>query len=262
MVLQPFVEKLLYAFWTINAYYSVNQLLTLFFVYAFIGWLLEIGYRSMRNRRLVNPGVLKGPIVPIYGVGGVLITITYVLIQSEPLVVRLAIYGVSITILELITGEALLLIFKRRYWDYSADPLNLHGHICLPFSAAWTLLAFVVEKSTFPFTVWLFTWIGNEVLVSVNRLAFSLLMVDLVFILIGPTRIGVVFSSMIELRLKLVRMFSFWWLLQLEPFLRRDWSRQKIEKQRAKLGLIVNQAFTRKNKLRNKSRKNTQARHE
>ena len=28
-----------------------------------------------------------------------------------------------------------------RFWDYSAMPLNLHGRVCLAFSACWSLLA-------------------------------------------------------------------------------------------------------------------------
>ena len=30
--------------------------------------------------------------------------------------------------------------FRVRYWDYSSEPFQLHGRICLPFALAWTAL--------------------------------------------------------------------------------------------------------------------------
>ena len=42
---------------------------------SFLGWILESAYRSYRERRLVNAGFLSGPFVPIYGLGGVIISL-------------------------------------------------------------------------------------------------------------------------------------------------------------------------------------------
>ena len=38
-----------------------------FSFYAFAGWIMETLYRSIQQRRVVNPGFLSGPFLPIYG---------------------------------------------------------------------------------------------------------------------------------------------------------------------------------------------------
>ena len=43
-----------------------------FFFFSISGWIIEVAYRSAKNRHLVNPGFLKGPYLPIYGFGGLL----------------------------------------------------------------------------------------------------------------------------------------------------------------------------------------------
>ena len=41
------------------------------------------------------------------------------------------------SVLELITGFALEKIFGHRWWDYSDEPLNIGGYICIRFSICW-----------------------------------------------------------------------------------------------------------------------------
>ena len=38
---------------------------------------------------------------------------------------------ISSTILEFVTGYCMEKMFGVRYWDYSNQPLNVMGHICL-----------------------------------------------------------------------------------------------------------------------------------
>ena len=38
------------------------------------------------------------------------------------------------TSIELIAGWALDKLFHARWWDYSNEPFNFHGYICLKFS--------------------------------------------------------------------------------------------------------------------------------
>ncbi|MDD3368243.1 MAG: putative ABC transporter permease [Lachnospiraceae bacterium] len=49
--------------------YSVSELLFYFFIYSFLGWCLEVLYRSLRTGRFENRGLLAGPVCPPYGVG-------------------------------------------------------------------------------------------------------------------------------------------------------------------------------------------------
>ena len=39
--------------------------------------------------------------------------------------------------LEWLTGFVLEKLFHQRWWDYSDQPFNLSGYVCLRFSVAW-----------------------------------------------------------------------------------------------------------------------------
>ena len=43
--------------------------------------------------------------------------------------------------LELSTGLLLERISHQKWWDYSDEPWNFNGHICLKYSLVWGLLA-------------------------------------------------------------------------------------------------------------------------
>ena len=51
--------------------------------------------------------------------------------------------SVIITTIEFISGIIINIILKWNVWDYSNQPLNLLGQICLPFSLAWIFLAII-----------------------------------------------------------------------------------------------------------------------
>ena len=51
--------------------------------------------------------------------------------------------SIIITVIEFISGIIINIILKWNVWDYSNQPLNLLGQICLPFSLAWIFLAII-----------------------------------------------------------------------------------------------------------------------
>ena len=54
---------------------SFDYLLVRFIVYGFFGWIIESGYKTIGQRRgFINSGFLKGPLIPIYGFGAVIMS--------------------------------------------------------------------------------------------------------------------------------------------------------------------------------------------
>lgn len=116
--------------------YHQSQWLLLFFLYSMAGWIWECFYVSLRKRRWVNRGFLHGPWLPIYGTGAILVLfLTLPVRQSPALVFFVGMIGA--TALEYVTGAVMERLFQVRYWDYSNNPLNVNGYICLPVSLAW-----------------------------------------------------------------------------------------------------------------------------
>lgn len=102
----------------------------LFFLLSFIGWLWEVLLFLFTQHCFVNRGVYKGPYLPIYGVGGLLLIFLFRRLRSRPLIV----FGSSAlvcAVLEYLTSFFLERRWGIRWWDYSGHFLNLNGRICL-----------------------------------------------------------------------------------------------------------------------------------
>ena len=117
---------------------TLYELASLFLIYSFLGWCVEVCFVAVTHGQVVNRGFLNGPVCPIYGVGmlGVLLLLTPVADNYLLLFVG----GMAIcTAIELAGGWILERVFDTRWWDYSEEPFNLGGYICLRFSILWGL---------------------------------------------------------------------------------------------------------------------------
>ena len=60
-----------------------------------------------------------------------------------PLIKQMLYGSIIITILEFVTGYIVNLWLGWNVWDYSNEPFNLLGQICLEYSIYWFFLSFV-----------------------------------------------------------------------------------------------------------------------
>ena len=126
-----------------------------FMIYSFLGWVLEVVYHAVGQGIVVNRGFLNGPVCPIYGVGVILIftlaDLVYEGVEATNTLVLFAGGVVFATAVELSGGWALDKLFHARWWDYSKEPFNLHGYICLKFSLLWGVAIVFVVRVIHPF---------------------------------------------------------------------------------------------------------------
>ena len=115
---------------------DIYYILLYFFVYGFLGWCTEVGFAAVKEHKFVNRGFLNGPICPIYGVG-VTVVIALLTPYKENLILLYISSVILVTLLEGITGWAMDKIFHNKWWDYSEQPFNIGGYVCLIFSLVW-----------------------------------------------------------------------------------------------------------------------------
>jgi len=125
--------------------YTITQWLFFFYFYCFFGWIFESTYVSVKSRRFVNRGFMRGPFLPIYGSGAIMMLVVSMPFQDNLILTYLA-GCVGATALELITGIAMESLFKVRYWDYSNQRFNYKGHICLSSTVAWGFLTIFMTE--------------------------------------------------------------------------------------------------------------------
>ncbi len=128
--------------------YSVAQWLFIFYFYCFFGWCFESVYVSLHEKRLVNRGFMRGPFLPLYGSGAVMMLLVSAPFQDMAfpwnMILTYLAGCIGATALEYVTGVVMEALFKVRYWDYSNQPFNFQGHICLSSTLAWGLLTVIM----------------------------------------------------------------------------------------------------------------------
>ena len=127
---------------------EIEKYVVLFFIYSFLGWLMESVGDTIKKRKFVNRGFLIGPYCPIYGAGVLLITILLAKYNDDIWItffMSLLICGT----LEYATSYIMEKIFKARWWDYSNRKFNINGRICLetliPFGIAGTFIIYIAN---------------------------------------------------------------------------------------------------------------------
>lgn len=126
-------------------HYHVVQWLFFFYLYCFLGWCFESAYVSLKSKKLVNRGFMRGPLLPLYGSGAVMMLVVSAPFRDNLLLTYLA-GVVGATALEYVTGVTMEALFKVRYWDYSNQRFNYKGHICLSSSVAWGFLTILMTR--------------------------------------------------------------------------------------------------------------------
>jgi len=125
--------------------YSLMQWILFFYIYCFIGWCFESTYVSVKQKKFINRGFMRGPVLPLYGSGAMVILFITAPIQNNIGLLFIAgFFGA--TLLEYVTGVTMEALFKVRYWDYSNVKLNFQGQICLSSSLAWGVLTIIMAK--------------------------------------------------------------------------------------------------------------------
>lgn len=125
--------------------YAVEDWLFLFYIYCVFGWCFESTYVSLRTGHPVNRGFMQAPFLPLYGSGAVLLLIIG-RIFSNSLLLTYIFSCIGATLLELFTGLAMERMFKIKYWDYSGQPFNIQGHVCLMSSLFWGVLGIFLTR--------------------------------------------------------------------------------------------------------------------
>ena len=154
----------------------------LFLIYSIIGWLIEMLMENViLKHELVNRGFLIGPYCPIYGFASTIMILLLSRYQEDVLVL----FFMSIiicTITEYVTSYLMEKLFKARWWDYSNDPFNLNGRVCLINSIGFGILGILLIEFINPFF--------SGLLLKINPILFNIIFIILLFLFISDVAIS------------------------------------------------------------------------
>ncbi len=118
--------------------YELTFLFVKFILFSMVGYIFETTMCAIIDRKWTNRGFLCGPIIPIYGVGSIILV--FLLNDFKDNIFLLFLFGIVITsTIEYLTGFTLEKIFHNKWWDYSGEKYNLNGYVCLKNSLCFGL---------------------------------------------------------------------------------------------------------------------------
>ena len=115
--------------------YSLVNLIMMFFIFCFVGWVWEVSLAFISEDMFVNRGTLHGPWLPIYGTGAVIILLATIPVLLKKLREKPALEFVAAMVLcgclEYFSSWYLEMTHDgQRWWDYTGYFLNINGRIC------------------------------------------------------------------------------------------------------------------------------------
>lgn len=160
---------------------NLRYLILYFFIYAFLGWLLETFYALSTLGHFVKRGFLFGPICPIYGWGAIILLAGLKRYKSNSLKLFF-VSAIIFSIFEYMVGFALDALFSTKWWDYSNDFMNLNGRISIFFTFIWGIIAIIFINHVHPFVEkkvkLILNKIPNLLQILITRCAVLVLIVD------------------------------------------------------------------------------------
>lgn len=120
-----------------------------FVIYSFSGFLLEVVFARLVHGRPDRKCFLVLPLCPVYGLGACACLLLAPLAGGRPAVLFL-LGAAACSAVEYAMAMWYEYVVGMPFWDYTGVFGNLHGRVCLPFSAAWGLLILALVDRIHP----------------------------------------------------------------------------------------------------------------
>ena len=148
--------------------------LFIFSLFSIVGWILEFIYRSIISKKIVNPGLMTGCVLPLYGFGAIILNLICILFDNihsnYKIIIIFVLSTIILSLLEFISGYFLYKFMHLKLWDYTNNKFNIKGFICLSYSLIWGILSLI-------FYFFIYKWI--------NPLSIILIKSPIVILVLG-----------------------------------------------------------------------------
>ncbi len=164
--------------------YTFPELLWLFLIYSFAGWLLETIASAVKQKMFVNRGLVNLPFCILYGISAVFIIVLASDLDGIWLFIGSTILA---TFFEWVASHLIEACYHERWWDYSQMRFNVDGYISLGTSLFWGVLAFLGMTWGNDFFLSLFRIMPNIAQLSILWPIYVLLVIDILATLLVVT---------------------------------------------------------------------------
>ena len=158
--------------------YNISFLFLVFFIYSFIGYIVEIISVSTTEKKIIfSRGYLIGPYLPIFGFGAI-IMIGYLSKYRNDFLTLFILSMVICCTLEYLTSLFLEKIFKLRWWDYSNKKFNVNGRVCLENGILFGVGGLIIVQYFNPRLISFLTSFSHLIIIVLGIVFFSFFLID------------------------------------------------------------------------------------
>lgn len=127
----------------------MNKITFYFVLGSFVGWLMEIFFKTISKESLDRAGMGKGPFCMAYGMGVVLLLL-FVSRDTSNLLRVFILSSFIGTTFEYITAVILEKVYGLVLWEYTKLKFAINDHICLEFIILWGIFGTIFCKFLIP----------------------------------------------------------------------------------------------------------------
>ena len=161
--------------------YTLWSGILLFLAFSFAGWLWEVSLFLVQDHELYNRGLLHGPWLPIYGLGGLLIVLLLTRFREKPAAEFTAAILLAGVVEYSIARYLELGPLHSRYWDYHNMLANLDGRICVLSLATFGLMGMLVVYLVAPWLDQHFSKLPGKTAMVLAAALLAVFFTDLIY---------------------------------------------------------------------------------
>ena len=164
---------------------KINRYILYFLSFSFIGYLWEVLLQFIRHHKFINCGTLLGPWLPIYGWGGLLVSLLPKKINDNYLVLFIISF-ILCGVMEYMTSVYLENVYNMKWWDYSSYPFNINGRIFLGGLIIFALASVIAVKLVIPFLDKIYDKYNSKLFAMVLIILLIIHIIDFVYCTYKP----------------------------------------------------------------------------
>ncbi|MEG1059128.1 MAG: putative ABC transporter permease [Clostridia bacterium] len=148
-----------------NKKISFTDIVFIFIICAFLGWVIEVLYVYLNVGRIVSRGMLYGPFCTIYGFGSLILYLLFYNLKPSKINIPYTFLTSACVMgaFELVCGLGFKYILGIEMWNYSGKFLSILNYTTVPILIGWGILGTIYVFFLQPFLMKIISFIPKNI---------------------------------------------------------------------------------------------------
>ncbi|MGG5460493.1 putative ABC transporter permease [Clostridium sp. B9] len=160
---------------------NIYKIIWIFTIGSILGYCVEMIWCYIRNGHFESrKGLIYGPISPVYGIGGIALTLLLYRFIDYNGIIIFFISAVIGGIFEYLCSWVQEKVFGSVSWEYGSKALSIHGRTSIEYCVFWGILGVFFLKDIYPLFDEFMGYFSNETIQVLSVLFLVFLIPDII----------------------------------------------------------------------------------